>query len=704
MLKAFSKSQSLIIAAISIGAMMVALVAALLPVVNWLQLKSVDAMFALRGPVAPKDTSIVVVAIDDQALASLPSKWPFPTFFYSKLVQNLSDAGAKCIIFDIEFTEANTHAPEEDIEFARIVNDSKSGVIFAGKVVFDVGSSGAQSISTLKPIAPLLRTHARWGIVNIIEDSDGFLRRYLLFQKVIDQTYFPLAIEAIRYLDRSFEVPVVDLTQKSFTIAGRKIPKASPNTMYINYRGPAQTFRTYSLATVLDDSTFDLSGADDTDSFELYQEWGTFRDKIVLVGASADELQDNKLTPFFSYEGNRRRIPGVEMHANALSTILRGDFLLPTPFVIVLFLMVLFTTAVSYLTLSIRPFKALAAAVFFLVLIAILAFLLFIKFRLITLMTAPMLSLIFSFITSMVYQTLKEQKEKRRVRQTFQQYVAPSVVEKMLSTGELPSYGGERRLLTVLFSDVRRFTTFSESHEPEIVVSRLSEYLTEMVDVIFKYNGTLDKFVGDEIMALFGAPYFMDDHAEKACLTATEMVHKLREIQKRWSADRKDYFHIGIGINSGKVIVGNLGSSQLFDYTVIGDEVNLGARLEGANKFYQTTIILSENTYKIVNGRARVRELDYVCVMGKTKAIRIYELLAMDELPQIEQDYLIDVYTEGLHAYRERRWADALKSFRRILRYFPSDGPSRIYTVRCLNAIEQPPPDDWDMVHNLDSK
>jgi adenylate cyclase len=319
-------------------------------------------------------------------------------------------------------------------------------------------------------------------------------------------------------------------------------------------------------------------------------------------------------------------------------------------------------------------------------------------------MTSPILAILLSFVTSLLYQTVIEQREKRRIRQTFQQYVAPSVVDKMLSSGVLPSYGGERRELTVLFSDIRKFTTFSESREPEVVVSRLSEYLTEMVEVIFNNNGTLDKFVGDEIMALFGAPYQLEDHAEKACQTAVAMLDRLRELQKRWSADKKGYFNIGIGINTGNVIVGNLGSSQLFDYTVIGDEVNLGARLEGANKQYATTVIMSESTYNLVSDIAKVRELDLVRVVGKQKPIRIFELRGMDSLPQIEQDYIIDVFSEGLMAYRERRWADALKAFRRVLRYFPSDGPSRIYTMRCLDYIESPPPHNWDGVFEMKSK
>ncbi len=225
-----------------------------------------------------------------------------------------------------------------------------------------------------------------------------------------------------------------------------------------------------------------------------------------------------------------------------------------------------------------------------------------------------------------------------------------------------------------------------------------------MVDVIFKYAGTLDKFVGDEIMAVYGAPHPYRNHAENACLTAVEMVARLRRLQRKWSARKQAFFQIGIGINTGKVIIGNLGSQQLFDYTVIGDDVNLGARLEGANKQYGTTIIISEATYKAVRKRAIVRELDMVRVKGKNRPVRIYELRGMRSLPRIERELIIDVYTQGLNYYKELKWYQALTQFKRVLRYFPTDGPSRVYIKRCLDFIENPPPENWDGVYEFTTK
>ena len=675
-----------------------------LPVVDNLQHKSIDSLFNLRGPMSPPDTSIVIVAIDDMTMESMPIKYPYPTSFYAKLVNNLVKAEVKLIVFDIEFIEENTKDPEFDLFFARAVTDARN-VVLAGKIVYEVGSSSTQNTYVVKPIAPLLRSLANWGLVNILEDEDGFLRRYLLFQTVNKKNYYPLAIEAIKTLENTEPSQEQDPYSPTFLVGDKIIPKVTPNSMLINYRGPAQTFRTYSLASVLDDSTFSLKADEDTDIFDLHLEWGTFKDKIVFVGATAAELQDNKYTPFFNYGGQKQKIPGVEMHANALSTIIKGDFIKNLDKNLNILFTLLLVVLALFFTLRLRPWVALLAISLEIIFMFGLIYILFSHYNIVCTTTTPSFGIMFSFIIGLVYQAFIERREKNRIRKTFQQYVSPAVVEKMLSTGEVPSYGGERRTLTILFSDIRKFTSFSESHEPEEVVSRLSEYLTEMVDVIFKQSGTLDKFVGDEIMALFGAPYFFDDHAERACITALQMQAKLKELREKWASQNgKDSFNVGIGINTGKVIVGNLGSSQLFDYTVIGDHVNIGARLESANKEYQTTIILSESTYELVKRRAKVRELDFVRVVGKSHPIRIFELLGMDSIQQNEQDYLIDVYSEGLNAYRERRWSEALVKFRKVLRYYPTDGPSKVYTVRCLDFVENSPPVNWDGVYDFKTK
>jgi adenylate cyclase len=698
------KSQNLALITISLLSVTLSFFLSQFGLMKEVQLKSVNALFRMRGPVAPRDTSIVIVAIDEEALASLPSRWPYPAFYYIKLLQNLKVAGARAIVFDIDFTEPNLDHPEYDMELARAVAEAPN-VVLAGKSVVDVGSYGAESMHVLKPVAPLLETNAPWGLANVIEDSDGFLRRYLLFQRIARKWYYPLAVETLRLIEKAPVPADVNPLEKKLTIGRYEIVKSAVNTMYINYRGPAyKTFKTYSMAQVIDDSTLTLPGQVDVNSFFIHKQKGTFKDKIVFIGATAEELQDSKFTPFHQYKGQKRKMPGVELHAQALSTILDNDYLVNVNPHIALFCVIMVALITSYSTINRRPLRAAASVTMIAILTVIMSYFSFAVLKCIPPVMAPMLSIFLTFTATRAYQRVEEQRGRNRIRRTFKNSTAPHIVDKLLNSAEMPSLDGVRRELTILFSDIRRFTAFSDARQPELVISRLSEYLTEMTDVVIKNDGTLDKFIGDKIMALFGAPYYYDDHALSACKTALEMVEKSHKIQKKWTADAKDNFQIGIGINTGTVIVGNLGSSQLSDYTAIGEQVSLGARLQSANKKYETNIILSERTLQQVKKNVIVRELDIIRVMGRTLPIRIYELRGMERLQQIEQDYIIDIFTEGLRLYRQRRWAEAMKTFHRVLRYFPSDGPSRLYTIRCLDHIEKSPALDWDGVFELEEK
>jgi adenylate cyclase len=669
-----------------------------------LERKAFDVRFALRGHDDVADTRIAVVAIDEKALASLPQKLPYPREYYARLIDNLTAAGARLIVFDIAFTEPSVTDPNEDLMFARAAQRS-GRVIFAGKVVNDLAKNDILNVYLSKPIAPLLAGNADWGIVNVPEDEDGFIRSYLLYQEFNSQKYLPLALRA--YVRLTTGKAVLDHAARNgaaLRLNNIDIPYFGPNTFLINFRGPAGTFPTFSLADVLDDSTFDLGPIEDTNIFEEHRRANTFKNKIIFIGASVEELQDNKFTPFFSYEGKKRKIPGVEVHANALSTLLRRDFIKMTPYWVNLLMII----AASFLTmLIVLPTRATFGVIFgvLLILALFVAALAFFSIQQLWIpVIGPAIAIVLSFIGNTAQLVFVERRERRFVRKVFSQFVSKSVVDEMLARNETPKLGGEKRELSILFSDVRGFTTYCERHPEEVVVQRLNEYLTEMVEIVFRNQGTLDKFIGDAVMALYGAPYHYAEHAEKACVTACEMIAVLRSIQKRWSAKAEDYFQIGIGINTGTVIVGNMGSQQKFEYTVIGDEVNLASRLEGANKQYWTSIIISEATYAQVKRRARVRELDLVKVKGKKKPAKIFELCSMEKLPAIEEDLLIGVYQRGLAQYKKREWYNALKEFKRVLRYFPSDGPSRVYISRCLDFITNPPAANWDGVYEFKTK
>ncbi len=670
-----------------------------------LELKSYDTRFAIRGAMETEQDDIAIVAIDEESIKALRI-WPFPRVYWARLIKNLYDAGAKLIIVDVEFTDVSGN-PNYDLQLAGAIKRAEN-VILAGQIdtKFDARIKGGR-ISDLQPPLKMFteNTGALWGLGNVDEDVDGFIRRYLLYQPYNRRPYFPLSMQAYLLL-RHGGIAKGNINYEDdghFVIRQKRIPKHDANSMLVNFRGPAGTFPTYSFSSVLDDADFDL-GQEDSDIFEIWRKDGVFQDKIVFIGASAEPLQDNKLTPFFKYRGRQKKLPGVEVHANALSTILRGDFISTQSGGVYILTVFLLAGIATVLTRLLKPFRGLFAVLGLIFFFLIIALYVFINHRVWVDVVAPSFGIILSFVGNVVHQTLTEQRERVRIKKSWQQYMAKDVIDAMLEDGKLPQFGGERRELTVLFSDIRGFTTFSERHSSHEVVSRLNEYLTEMVDVVFKHTGTLDKFVGDEIMAVFGAPHYFKDHAEKACLTALEMMERLRALQKDWIGKKQDYFEIGIGINSGKVILGNLGSSQLFDYTVIGDDVNLGARLEGANKQYGTAIIVSEATYRMVRKKARARELDLVRVKGKKQPVRIFELLGMNGLPQTEQDMLIEVYSQALEHYKALKWYQALKEFKRILKHFPNDGPTRVYIKRCLDFMETPPSDNWDGVYDFKTK
>ena len=698
--KRFYKNRILAGITLAFFSFLIALAISMINASRTLEYKTYDRRFTLGGAEKEADDSIVIIALDDQSFASIPEKYPYPRRVYARMIRNLASAGARLIVVDIEFTEPDRKYPENDFALAAAIR-SAGNVILAGKIVTEYGSNEVRNSYILRPIEPLLRKGARWGFVNIIEDLDGFIRRYILFQDVNGKKVYPLAVEAYRWLQGNDAELVVEGGQVKLA----DVPISSiGNAMLIHFRGPAKTFQTYSLANVLDDHTYDLGADEDTDIFDLHREWGTFKDKIVFVGATAEELQDNKFTPFFAYRGKRQKMPGVEVHANALSTLLRRDPIRTVDYRLELLLMLLLAYVAAVFGLRARPLVSLTLVTGLTVGYSVFAWYIFKEFQLWLEFVAITAAIAFSYVGGVVVQVMIQRREKGRVKRVFERYVAKSVVENMLASGEMPRFGGERRELTVLFSDIRSFTTFCEKHEAESVVQTLNEYLTAMVDIIFRYQGTLDKFVGDEIMALYGAPLYFPDHALKACETACDMIASLRELQKRWSQNEQGYFQIGIGINTGTVIVGNLGSQQLFDYTVIGDEVNLAARLEGTNKQYWTTIIISESTYKQAKERARARELDLVRVKGKEKPVRIYELRSMQPLPDIEEDLVLGAYGKGLELYKQREWYAALKEFKRVIRYFPSDGPSRVCIKRCLDFMENPPPEDWDGVYRMQTK
>jgi adenylate cyclase len=291
-----------------------------------------------------------------------------------------------------------------------------------------------------------------------------------------------------------------------------------------------------------------------------------------------------------------------------------------------------------------------------------------------------------------------------KTEHAFGRYVSEEVVKKILENPGQLKLGGDQKVLTVFFSDVAGFTGISEKLSPVALVTQLNEYLDRMSQVILQHHGTLDKFVGDAIIAFWGAPIAEPKHAQMACLAALDYVAELKELQSEWKEKKKNIFEVRIGIHTGPMIVGNVGSTKRFDYTVIGDSVNLGARLEGANKYFGTTILISEATYKAVKSKVEVREIDLITVKGKTEPVRVFELLARKgELPKGRREF-IKLFAEALKYYRAQKWSEAEKQFKTLLKLDPGDEPSKVYLERCKELSRMKLPKNWNGVYALREK
>ncbi len=301
----------------------------------------------------------------------------------------------------------------------------------------------------------------------------------------------------------------------------------------------------------------------------------------------------------------------------------------------------------------------------------------------------------------------EEKRRKEHLKSALERYVSKQIAERIISndaTGDI-RFQPEKREVTLVFSDVRGFTTLAESLTPEEMVEILNRYFTKMIEIIFKYGGTLDKFIGDAIMAMFGAPASTGDDPGNAVMAAIEMQESLVAFNEEQKKLGKPELNVGIGINSGVVVVGNIGSDQRMEYTAIGDSVNLASRLEGANKEYSTRIMISELTQEKVSGKVISRELDLIRVKGKERPVKVFEVIAPASAgvsPEMKK--ALDAYNKGLMAYRAQKWDDAIAQFKNVLSVRAEDGPSKVYIERCENFKKIPPPDKWDGVFVMHSK
>ena len=457
--------------------------------------------------------------------------------------------------------------------------------------------------------------------------------------------------------------------------------------MMINYQGPASTFAHYSIVDVLQ-KTFPP---------------GAFQGKIILIGATATGIGDLRGTP---YGGTT--YPGVEIHANVIDNILNERFLKHgfRQALADVLLILFFGIPLGIWMALVSPRWMWFGVSLLLPMIAV-NFWAFLHGWWLNLLV-PALTLSTNVLLVSLYRSLFEEKEKRRVRAAFGQYLSPEVIRRLLVNPQLVE--PKKTDITVMFSDIRGFTTISEKLDAQELALFLNQYLSDMTGLVFEHHGTLDKYIGDAVMAFWGAPFEEPGHAARGCQTALKMMDCVREMQKKWEAEGKPHLDIGIGLNTGVASVGNMGSVLRYGYTALGDTVNLSSRLEGLNKDYGTHILVNETTYAAAKDEGFVfRELDLIRVKGKLQPVTIYELIGragQNSVYGAPEDVhaRISLFQQARGRYRKRAWAEAQKTFQIILDKWPDEGPSRTYWKRCQDYLFDEPSSGWDGVFTMTHK
>jgi adenylate cyclase len=532
------------------------------------------------------------------------------------------------------------------------------------------------------------------GFFNVAVDADTVVRRMPLaipYGRDADRAnwdmYASIDVQTLRlYLGLTNEQTVLNYGGAGVTSIefGPKLTVHPDDLsrMMVNYNGPVRTYPYVSFA----------------DAAEKKFAAGTFKDKIVLVGASATGIGDLRATPFGAID-----FPGVEIHANLIDNILNQKFLMRGgPQVLTdLGFIFLFGIPLGMWLALVQP-RWMTFALLLLVPFAGIVYWAFLHGWWLNFIVPSLFTLVPNVGLVALYRVLIEEQEKRKVRGAFQQYVSPEVIRRVLSDPELVQ--PRKSDITVLFSDVRGFTTISEALDAQDLARLLNGYLTEMTRIIFRHQGTLDKYIGDAVMAIWGAPFTEPKHGERCCQAALNMLSRLVDLQKKWREDGLPAMEIGIGINTGIASVGNMGSSLRYGYTAMGDTVNLASRLEGLNKEYGTSILISESTRAdVTNDQIVIREIDFIRVKGKNQPVTIFEILSEQAAANNGKE-LVELFGRGREAYKARDWSAAKAAFEEVLRRWPKDGPSRVFIDRCDEYLAQGPGADWDGVYVMTHK
>lgn len=597
-----------------------------------------DQYFKKRGTVDMRGSDVVLITIDEKSLTKL-GRWPWPRSVMAKAIDALHGYELKSLGFDITFSENSSedsilkqslhdfqetylgyffYTLRKDFEEAALSEkemEENDAVIFPSRLSFSskqMEESGRQVFglqSNVPEIAAALPKEAQ-GFFNVFPDPDGVVRKMPLALFYKGGVYPSLSLQLASHAKDFSAIPTYneDGNLNGLVLGDIKVPVSPSGEFFINYRGPSKTIPHISIADIIDGT--------------ISQE--TLKGKIGIMGATAVGIYDLRVTPVAP------NYPGLEIQGTVVDNLLRGDYLVQNETTRAISFFMLIGSGIL-LGILLPLLRAVFSSIFFLLIAGLIAFsgyYFFSQKLMIVYTMVPLFNTFFVFGTITLYRYFTEERKRRQIRKTFQHYLSPAVIKQVLRDPEKLKLGGSRQELAILFSDIRNFTGNSEKLSPEAVVNMLNDYLTEMNRIVFQYEGTVDKYIGDAVMAFWGAPLPITNPALKAAYTALDMVACVHQYEKAW-CDKHGFeqLRIGIGLHIGPMAVGNMGSAKRFNYTVIGDSVNLGARLESLNKEYGTEIIISDSLYQQIKDHVETRELGSVKVKGKEEPTTIYELL-----------------------------------------------------------------------------
>jgi len=664
-----------------------------------LEWKSWDARLQLLADPGRASSDIVLLAVDQSSLDVYEKEqglgWPWPRQIYTGVLDFLKAGGAKAVFFDLMLTEDSTYGIDDDRLLAEAMTRSGNVVLpfflsadereqdegetqLLEKSVMDRSRVPGPAVHALKsvslPVDELAAAAVKMGNVQFVPDGDSVYRR------------LPLVF---RYGD--WLLPALPLAMAEFISEGmdlNKVPLDRSGQMILHFFGPERTYKTYSIGAIINSQTRIEEGLDPQ------VQPREFAGKTVLVSSTAAGLLDFRPTPFGGV------YPGMEILATALDNIVHGGAIRQAPAAVTWISVLFFALLAGMGTSMLKKIRHLAALGLALPGLAAASSLLAARAGFWAEFVAPAFAAVMTFIAASLLNYGIEGRQRRFIKNAFRFYLSPQVIDRVLDNPSLLRLGGERREITAFFSDVAGFTSISEGLSPEDLVGLLNAYLSEMTDIILDLGGTLDKYEGDAIIAFWNAPLDLPDHALRACRAALRCQRRLAERREDF---RRRYGHevrMRVGINSGPAIVGNMGSERRFDYTAMGDTMNLASRLEGAGKVYGVSTLVGEETERRVRDEILAREVDVIRVVGKKQPIRVFELLGEKGAVPAEELEKTALFGRALETYRAKRFSEAAAMFEALA----GDPVAAVYAGRAQQSAASPPPGDWDGVFELDKK